>query len=563
MYFGKIFLTILFVFYGTTSARNECLLNVSVPDISFNQANVSWSYNCNPNSLLSFKIYYDHVEYKACDQETNLIKKHKKKRKKIGSLKRSTIIEDLEPYSLYKFEVTAITKGENPTVESLTAEKVTEESLPQVLLKDLTEKEQADPDRITYKWEAPASQDCDNYNSELGYIFYKINGSSDWNKDYFKEDNLSVSTTDLTISSLLPFSLYHLHLYVTNSQGQFNTDTVLQVEQRTGPGHPHQPRNLTVASSLTAYSLQWVTPHPPTGHLAGYKIRWKQSNDAAESDWEVSDHLTVDEVSCSDSLARTACYQVEGLESYKNFSFQVMAFNKAVSGGSPWSDTAFNLDTETDSDNSMYMVVMVVIMVTVVVLLLLLVGYIMHRCNIRNRLKGFKRTMTDDYSFRPIIRDSESRLSNVSRVSQPRKAATAAASSSSPTIIAVNNSNLHSPGSSSPSSDVEPRNLLPSLNRSSLNRRSCLDPLPPVPGKEEPVYDEIRRPDTQPLDEDNYLTPNPVRVASVESLDEEGYLRPNFHRFQLVDTKSPDKESLPPIPIVSYSSQDMLETGHK
>ena len=62
----------------------------------------------------------------------------------------------------------------------------------------------------------------------------------------------------------------------------------------------------------------------------------------------------------------------------------------------------------------------------------------------------------------------------------------------------------------------------------------------------------------QPLDEENYLLPNPVRVASVESLDEEGYLRPNFHRHQFVDTRSPVKESLPPIPAVSYSSQDEL-----
>ena len=84
-----------------------------------------------------------------------------------------------------------------------------------------------------------------------------------------------------------------------------------------------------------------------------------------------------------------------------------------------------------------------------------------------------------------------------------------------------------------------------------------LDPLPPVPG--EPLYEELKNPEQLPLDEEQYLEPNPVKIASVESLDEEGYLKPNFHRVQPFNTRSPTRESPEPIPMVSYSSQDELE----
>lgn len=138
-----------------------------------------------------------------------------------------------------------------------------------------------------------------------------------------------------------------------------------------------------------------------------------------------------------------------------------------------------------------------------------------------------------------------------------------------------------------------------SFNSSSGGRRSCQDPLPPVPGKEEHIYSDIRaakreeeeemnllakktnslkRPEIQgrtsprkdsigggasvgkPLtlqlevDDDDYLAPtSAARVPSRESLDDEGYLRPNFNRFQRLDTNLATPESPPPIiPPVSY-----------
>ena len=60
-------------------------------------------------------------------------------------------------------------------------------------------------------------------------------------------------------------------------------------------------------------------------------------------------------------------------------------------------------------------------------------------------------------------------------------------------------------------------------------------------------------------DEDGYMVP---KMASMESLDDEGYLKPNFNRFQPLDTRTESRESPPPIPMVSYSSQDELERSN-
>ena len=80
------------------------------------------------------------------------------------------------------------------------------------------------------------------------------------------------------------------------------------------------------------------------------------------------------------------------------------------------------------------------------------------------------------------------------------------------------------------------------------------DPLPAIPGHENIYAEPIPRPKI-PLDDEDYLAPNPVRVESRESLDDQGYLRPNFDRFKRMDTSGSDREQSPPlIPPVSYMS---------
>ena len=531
MHFVKIFLTFHLLILNTFSTSNKCLVSISVPDISASQANISWSYICDRDNLI-FKIYYDHVEYRACQEDINKAKKHRQRKKKVYGEANSVMIDNLEPYSLYNFEVAAIPSTEgSPRIETKTVKKKTKESSPQVVIKDLTDKTQDTNDRITVIWESPDKNDCEYFHSEPGYLLYKLSGSSEWNHNFFKEGNLSLSTTNLTISNLLPFSLYKMELYMTSKEGQFSSPA-METEILTGASQPHRPCNLSISDNL----LQWSPPFPPTGQLQGYQVRWRIAG-REESDWEISDYLTGEEVFCHDNLA---CYNIVDVEDNQKYSFQVRAFNKDVKSGSEWSDMVYFM--ETDNGVDMKLVMTVIIILTVSLLLCLVIIFLLHKFNIWSRLRGFKQTKSDDdYTVRPIIKNSDS----LTRLTMPRAV--------SPPVMVTTPDR-------SPSSEVELRNLTTTSQRASLSRRSCLDPLPPVPGKEEPVYDELVKKPSQPLDEDNYLAPNPARVASVESLDEEGYLRPNYHRHQLLDTRSPVRECLPPIPPVSYSSQDQLQS---
>jgi len=104
----------------------------------------------------------------------------------------------------------------------------------------------------------------------------------------------------------------------------------------------------------------------------------------------------------------------------------------------------------------------------------------------------------------------------------------------------------------------------PSSNVSKTNsgpKRTSWDPLPPRPGYQEPIYQEIGQaplaPGEEEEEEEEEKEYRPLTPASVTEEDEEGYLRPNFHRFELLE---PGCKTQQPIPIVSYqSSQDHLE----
>ena len=79
--------------------------------------------------------------------------------------------------------------------------------------------------------------------------------------------------------------------------------------------------------------------------------------------------------------------------------------------------------------------------------------------------------------------------------------------------------------------------------------KSILRPLPPRPGKPEPIYQEIpangfKAPLAKEEEENNeakfengeetgFLQPRAPTPSSVTEEDEDGYLKPNFHRFKL------------------------------
>merc|ERR1712038_140699 len=91
----------------------------------------------------------------------------------------------------------------------------------------------------------------------------------------------------------------------------------------------------------------------------------------------------------------------------------------------------------------------------------------------------------------------------------------------------------------------------PYSDSSTSGRKSMEDrPLPPRPGKPEPIYQEIpanglkaplAKEEEEEYDEAKYddgeetgfLQPRAPTPSSVTEEDEDGYLKPNFHRFKL------------------------------
>lgn len=50
----------------TIKSSKDCLSDVSITEINSEQANLTWNFDCKENEIRSFKIFYDHIDYKAC-----------------------------------------------------------------------------------------------------------------------------------------------------------------------------------------------------------------------------------------------------------------------------------------------------------------------------------------------------------------------------------------------------------------------------------------------------------------------------------------------------------------
>jgi hypothetical protein len=270
------------------------------------------------------------------------------------------------------------------------------------------------------------------------------------------------------------------------------------------------------------------------GEIDKYRIRWKLTTD---SEWLDYVDVPPSAALCAEEEADLVCHTLPDLGA-ENYTLQVQAFNRDIGQGSAWSaavsrvlqDGGAEGDDETGDDEtqSHVLTAFTVLAVAAACALAVFLGY--HCCVKlpRRRRKGFDRVLShEEYRNKPIIRSA----------GQPF------ASGGRPLNVA----------------DAQNSYVDQSGWESAAARRSCLDPLPPLP-LEEPIYsdlelrkgasseeylapDPVRWGAEEGEEEEGYLAPNPgVRVESRESLDEEGYLRPNFNRFQRLDTtrQAPD-----------------------
>jgi hypothetical protein len=260
-------------------ASNTCLQNLVVHKASSTKAQLSWEFTCERADLQLYKVHYSHLRYLSCPDG----RKDTSRPSGFGTAEVKTEVvqlEDLHPHSEYSVEVRAILRpprGEKPggRPESLKTVLSTEYSLPKVRPAEssLDYTYRWTHSKLVFNWSPPlAASLCDNFNADLGYYFYRLRGTSPWNLDYEKVDNLTLSETILTVTDLLPYSEYVLMVYVTNTAGEYDLDVYMRLEGRTLAAPPHEPRDLRLlpSSHQGALHLHWKSPYPPTGKF----LRW-------------------------------------------------------------------------------------------------------------------------------------------------------------------------------------------------------------------------------------------------------------------------------------------------
>ena len=519
----------------TTIASKNCLSDVSITEISSEQANLTWKFECKEDEIRGFKIFFDHMDYKACSDDMN--KQKKLLRKTAGTLKpysRWKVVGQLLPFSGYEFKVRPIFKDRTHSQEEQAVGGITEREPPSVKVRVQTA--DTGTNHIKFILEGVDPSQCDQFNAELGYVRYHVKGQDPWNKDYELMDHVSWDATEISVTELIPNSRYGLALFVTDKDGNYNAadggGSDFDFTATTRPSAPSEPpTDLRLDIRGSECSLVWRDAYPPVGEADYYILSWTQG----DGKWR-TDRIEAREVQTIriEGEKKESSYMLPLTTADSSISVKIRSFNKGFSDGSPWSVEVSN------ADDTIQIAIIVVIAIFGLILSILFTLWLKRRIRVRR----YEAAKTDDYSQRPIIKELDPRGLNGSGNGNGSRQ-----NSLRPSSLAA------SVASSSPGTEVELRRG--GQGKRGSRARSSLDPLPPVPG--EPLYEPLRFSEEPPLDEEQYLVPNPAKVASVESLDEEGYLKPNFHRIQPFNTRSPTRESPEPIPMVSYSSQDELE----
>ncbi|TRY75494.1 hypothetical protein TCAL_14558 [Tigriopus californicus] len=569
-------LLLLLLVCSCHAQRPSCLQNLRVTGSSPTAISLGWDYNCGEGAL--FKVYYEHMEWKACPTG---IQDETRGRgvNNLETREASVHLEGLHPFSVYKLTVKALSLDQNLRPEELTMAGETHSDMPNVAPEVSTITTRAGVTNLKFYWQDPSPSKCKDFNSVLDGVFYILKGTDRWNLK--QEYSGSTDDNSFTFENLMPYSYYSLFLYARNTEGKYNTKIHYKMVGRTEPGKPLPPRDLQELADPedgTVRLLQWLPPFPPRGEVNYYTLRWRQTN---ASLWLEHENVNPDQDQCPGTTTLESrgeydvpvCFTVTKLEPSANYTFQVSATNNGVPDRSSWSHEVI-VSPVNEEGWSMFSgsqrIILVIIIAVCLILLIIAISFLIYRQKAKARYKS-----VPDYEAKGLNHNGASPM-------------------------AFSNSTLrnsHIRASLTPKSHADTmkryqHHLLPS--DSSLSRPKSIQetPLPPVP-KDDHLYEELTlkpapsheangrdtkdtkdakdgrsRPDSlqlsrEPsadasvsgsLDEDEYLPPK--RRCSTDTLDMDDYLKPTFSQFQRIDARdmSPPSGAPPPIPMESYAS---------
>ena len=262
--------TLIFLLYFLVQVRSKCLDGFSVSNYSSTTVSLSWEYSCSADDIETYKVDYVHKNYKSCSDG----RRDKSKPSGFGTvevLEPRVVIQNLHPYSEYSFEVRVIIKGRNGRPESKTVLASTDYSIPKVKAQpsSLDYSYRNTDTKLVFNWSPPLqSTQCNLYYSELGSFLYQVQGTSEWNRRYFKEDSLEISETLVEIDGLEPYSDYLFLLFISNTENEYDEDVYLRLEGRTLSSEPDPPERLVAEPSDegTIY-FRWRPRNPKKGKV--------------------------------------------------------------------------------------------------------------------------------------------------------------------------------------------------------------------------------------------------------------------------------------------------------
>jgi len=433
-------------------------------------------------------VHFTHTKYLACADDS----RDGSRPSGIGTEEvedTRVIIHNLHPHSEYEFEVVAVTtNSEKPEFLKTVADTL--EAAPEVRALPRQSADSSTHIKMAvFDWTRPAESQCSLYNSHLGGWAYKVVGMDDWNKQFMMQGNLPISQTHLEVENLAPYSQYLLLLYTANQAGLYDENVVLKIPVTTAQSNPAAPSQLqAVQASPGSVMLNWETVFPPLGDVSSYGVRWKEEDSTT---WTEVRAVPRSDTVC-EGAGYDACYLLSNLTDSKTYSFQVQTFHSGNSQGSDWS-SIISLDTQEQGTTTSYVfIVLGCLPILGIIVFILVTKYRKKQGTVGKQKHSVVYKSQDPELLTPIIKNSNN-------LTLPKQS---------------------TPGSGSPRMFT----TLPTHRP-----RSHCDPLPPLPSKDNHIYEAVKNNDNEVLcDEDEYLAPNPLRVESKESLDEEGYLRPNF-----------------------------------
>jgi len=544
---------------------------------------LGWDYTCGQcqqcnigeASTITFKIYWIHEEWMACDVKKNDNNNGPgtghtaiDKDLDVQNYFQIQVPERLHPHSKYKLSVKALPnyrpkRRRRPEEKEIDAK--TKQGVPDVApqrsisLRD----PRTSPSSLRFNWNEPEQSKCEYFNSQLDGYHYELKGTSVWNKDYINHKTTSEHWEKF--QDLMPYSGYSLNIYAKNVLGEYNPDLPLTLTANTKPANKAgPPRNLKVVeiNEGSQHQASWLPPYPPTGLVGSYSLEWKE---ALAGEWvnsvrinkpfkecQKQDHYTINE------YEKRMCFIIdvtEDISNYKNITFQIVAFNTGGSKPSDPSKAVYPVPEGAGEMNTGFLILYIVIAVVILILVIIVILCIWNR-------RKYSKVPNYETTRPSIIIDHHRKPFNQPNQVPPMP------HPNSPPALSRNSSTLSNRSGSSNYRKVElqPRNVgnrPPSIT---------LQPLPPIPPPE-PLYDELKFNDkdknnedshdsskqvvsTAVLDEEGYLPPRTLKVGQNYDSDDndDEYLKPTFGKFTRIDSRdlSPPHEQPPPIPIQSY-----------